>query len=80
MRRRYLIAADMGFVILPSADVRHGKLASRMPGLCLSRLADDMWWSQAEPGLQAETVGDPTRRDGTCYRAANWGLSSRIVS
>ena len=58
------------FLILPSVEVRH--LASHVLSLSLARLVND--WEQryqVRPVL-VETFVDPSRFQGTCYKAANW--------
>jgi hypothetical protein len=58
------------FLVLPWVRVRN--LASRLLSLVLRRLRVD-WPSRTgiEP-LLVETLVDPARHRGTCYRAANW--------
>jgi hypothetical protein len=58
------------FLILPSARIPN--LASRALALSLRTVRED-WQAlyHVEPKL-AETFVDPTRYEGTCYRAANW--------
>ena len=58
------------FLILPGFHARN--LASRVLGLSLRRLSDDMLAEHGFPVLLAETFVDPARFAGTCYRAANW--------
>ena len=58
------------FLILPTVEVAN--LASHVLALALARLPDD--WEQrylARPAM-VETFVDPSRFEGTCYRAANW--------
>jgi hypothetical protein len=58
------------FLILPTVRVKH--LASHVLSLALLRLSQD--WQQRyqiRPVL-VETFVDPSRFDGTCYKAANW--------
>lgn len=58
------------FLLLPSVCVKN--LASYVLSLSLSRVQDD--WQQrynCEPFL-VETFVDPTRFNGTCYKASNW--------
>lgn len=58
------------FLVLPWVTVRN--LASRILSEAAQRMAVD--WSRSyrvEP-LLMETLVDPTRYRGTCYRAANW--------
>ena len=69
-RRLHLIANNARFVILTSERVPN--LASRVLGLSLRRLSDDIQEAHGYPVLLAETFVDTTRFHGTCYRAANW--------
>ena len=71
-RQRHLprLINNSRFLILPNVQVAH--LASHVLGLALRRVAVD--W-EAAYGLRpwlAETLVDPQRFTGTCYRAANW--------
>ena len=64
------VVANARFLILPTIKVDN--LASHVLSLALSRLADD--WQQRyqiRPVL-VETFVDPSRFEGTCYKAANW--------
>jgi hypothetical protein len=66
---KFLVGNDR-FLILPT--VRVDNLASHVLSLALSRLPQD--WEQryhVRPVL-VETFVDPSRFNGTCYRAANW--------
>ncbi|HET6327486.1 MAG TPA: Druantia anti-phage system protein DruA [Planctomycetaceae bacterium] len=58
------------FLILPSARIPN--LASRALALTLRAVRED-WHTRyhVHPEL-AETFVDPTRYEGTCYRASNW--------
>ncbi len=47
-------------------------MASRVLGLSLRRLSDDMPALHGFPVLAAESFVDPSRFSGTCYRASNW--------
>jgi len=71
-RRRNLqrIVQNSRFLILPWVRVRN--LASTVLSLLVRRVAED-WWAQyrVRPVL-LETLVDPSRYRGTCYRAANW--------
>jgi Domain of unknown function (DUF4338) len=80
-RRRNLqhLVNNSRFLVLPWVDVKN--LASRILSEAVKRMAVD-WKRQyrVEP-LLAETLVDPRRYRGTCYRAANWmdlGLSSGL--
>ena len=69
-RRLHLVTQNSRFMILPGFHARN--LASRVLGLSLRRLSDDMLAAHGFPVLLAETFVDPARFAGTCYRAANW--------
>jgi hypothetical protein len=80
-RRRNLqhLVNNSRFLVLPWVEVKN--LASRILSEAVKRMAVD-WKRQyrVEP-LLAETLVDPRRYRGTCYRAANWmdlGLSSGL--
>ena len=47
-------------------------LASRVLGLSLRRLSEDIQAVHGYPALLAETFVDVSRFAGTCYRASNW--------
>jgi hypothetical protein len=64
------VVCNSRFLILP--HVRVPNLASHALSMCIDRLADD--WSgryEYRPVL-LESFVDPSRFQGTCYRAANW--------
>jgi len=64
------IVNNSRFLVLPWVDVKN--LASRILSEAVRRIVVD--WKQyygVEP-LLAETLVDPKRYRGTCYRAANW--------
>jgi len=64
------IVNNSRFLVLPWVDVKN--LASRILSEAVRRIVVD--WKQyygVEP-LVAETLVDPKRYRGTCYRAANW--------
>ena len=69
-RRLHLIANNSRFVILTPERVPN--LASRVLGLSLRRLSEDIRAVHGYPALLAETFVDPARFAGTCYRASNW--------
>jgi predicted transposase YbfD/YdcC len=69
--RLHLITQNSRFVILPAWQGA-ANLASRVLGLSLRRLSDDMLAVHGFPLLLAESCVDPERFAGTCYRAANW--------
>lgn len=58
------------FVLLPSARVEH--LASRVLSVATQQVALDWAWYYAVRPLVVETFVQPSRFDGTCYKAANW--------
>ena len=68
--RLHLIANNSRFVILTPRRVPN--LASRVLGLSLQRLSQDMQAEHGYPALLAETFVDPAKFAGTCYRASNW--------
>ena len=70
-RRLHLVLQNSRFVILPPWQGR-ANLASRVLGLSLRRLSDDMLAEHGFPILLAESFVDSQRFAGTCYRAANW--------
>lgn len=70
VRCKDAVIGNNRFLILPSVSIRN--LASRILSLALPRASED--WNnkfQVKPQF-AETFVDPTRFEGTCYRAANW--------
>ena len=66
--RLCLVANNARFLVLD----RVPNLASRVLGLSLRRLSQDMQALHGHPILLCETFVDRSRFDGTCYRAANW--------
>ena len=66
--RLFLIANNARLLVLE----RIPNLASRVLGLSLRRLSEDMRALHGHPVLLAETFVDRSRFEGTCYRAANW--------
>jgi hypothetical protein len=58
------------FLILPWVQVRG--LASHLLGLCARQLPHDWAARYGVRPLLLETLVDPARFRGTCYRAANW--------
>jgi hypothetical protein len=58
------------FLLLPWVQVRN--LASHVLSLAARRVALDWPVRYANPALLLETLVDPERFSGTCYRAANW--------
>jgi hypothetical protein len=78
-RRLQQIVNNSRFLVLPWVEVKN--LASRILSEAVKRMVVD-WKRQyrVEP-LLAETLVDPRRYRGTCYRAANWielGLTSGL--
>ena len=67
-----LIAYNTRFLILPWVQVPH--LASHILGRMARMLSVDWQCMYAHPIHLVETFVDPTRFQGTCYRAANWIL------
>ncbi len=71
LRRLHLVAQNSRFLILPAFQGLPN-LASRVLGLSLQRLAQDMQREHGYRVLLAESFVDRARFAGTCYRAANW--------
>ena len=69
-QRLHLIANNARFTVLEGGRVAN--LASRVLGLSLGRVAGDMQALHGYRVLLAETMVDPSRFAGTCYRASNW--------
>ncbi len=69
-RRLHLVANNSRFVILTPERVPN--LASRVLGLSVRRLSQDLRAAHGYPAVVAETFVDVSRFAGTCYRAANW--------
>jgi hypothetical protein len=71
-RRRNLqrVVNNSRFLILPWVRVRN--LASRVLSLATRRLEGDWAERYAVEPLLVETLVDPSRYTGHCYRAANW--------
>lgn len=71
------VVQNSRFLLLPWIEVKN--LASRVLSLALRRVPGDWERRYAVRPLLAETLVDPARYAGTCYRAANWievGLSA----
>ena len=66
--RLCLLANNSRFLVLD----RILNLASRVLGLSLRRLSQDMQALHGPPVVLCETFVDRSRFTGTCYRAANW--------
>ncbi len=72
-----LIAYNSRFLIMPWLEVPH--LASHLLGRMAQRLSRDWEAVYAHPVYYLESFVDPTRFQGTCYRAANWQLLGRTT-
>ncbi len=68
--RLNLLANNSRFLILPGQHVPN--LASRIPSLCRKRLPGDWQVKFGHPILLLETFVDPSRFQGTVYKADNW--------
>ena len=68
--RLKLIVNNNRFLILPGWHIKN--LASRVISLCLKRLVDDWFSIFGHKIVLAETFVDPTRFNGTVYKASNW--------
>jgi len=68
--RLNLLANNSRFLILP--DSHHKNLASKVLSLCQRRIQQDWINRFGFPLLLLETFVDPTRFNGTIYKAANW--------
>jgi hypothetical protein len=71
-RRRNLqqVVSNSRFLILPWVHIRN--LASSALALAARRLPDDWQMNYGIRPVLLETLVDPARFSGTCYRAANW--------
>jgi hypothetical protein len=65
------------FLILPGVQIPG--LASHLLARCARRLPDDWAARYGVRPLLLETLVDPSRFRGTCYRAANWRLLGETV-
>jgi len=74
-QRLHLIAQNARFLIRGSERIPN--LASRILGLCTARLRRDWRRAYAHDIVIIETFVDPSRYQGTCYRAAGWTLMGR---
>ena len=72
-----LVAYNSRFLILPWVEVAH--LASHLLGRMAKRLSRDWEALYAHPVYYLESFVDPTRFQGTCYRAANWQFLGRTT-
>lgn len=68
--RLNLLANNSRFLILPNCH--HKNLASKVLSLCQNRIQKDWINTFGNPLLLLETFVDPTRFNGTIYKAANW--------
>jgi len=68
--RLNLLANNSRFLILPHSH--HNNLASKVLSLCQRRIQQDWITRFGYPLLLLETFVDPTRFNGTIYKAANW--------
>jgi hypothetical protein len=71
------IAYNCRFLVLPWIAVPH--LASHLLGRMVKRLSSDWERVYAHPVYYLESFVDPTRFQGTCYRAANWQFLGRTT-
>jgi len=76
-RNIHLIAYNTRFLILPWVRVPH--LASHILGRMAGTLSADWERMYAHPIYLLETFVDPSRFQGTCYRAANWIVVGRTT-
>jgi uncharacterized protein DUF4338/transposase-like protein len=79
-RRAHLhqVVGNSRFLIRPGVHVPN--LASRVLGLCMTRLAPDWTERYGYAPVLAETFVDPRRFRGTGYRAANWQHIGQTVA
>jgi hypothetical protein len=68
--RLNLVANNSRFLILP--NFHNKNLASRVLSLCQKRIQEDWVERFGYPLLLLETFVDPTRFQGTIYKASNW--------
>ena len=64
------IVNNSRFLVLPWVEVKN--LASRILSEAVRRMATDWKRTYRVEPMMAETLVDPRRYRGTCYRAANW--------
>lgn len=69
-KRLSLVANNIRFLILPDIHIKN--LASQILSKNLKRLNSDWEKFHGHPIHLAETFVDPSRFEGTCYKAANW--------
>ena len=68
--RLKLVANNSRFLVLPQHHKKN--LASKILSLCRRRIQQDWLFYFGYPLLLLETFVDPTRFQGTIYRASNW--------
>ncbi len=71
------VVSNSRFLILPWVRIRN--LASSALALAARRLPDDWQESYRIRPVLLETLVDPARFAGTCYRAANWSCVGRTT-
>jgi len=64
------VVLNSRFLILPSVEVKC--LASHVLSLTIKRLSEDWYARYNVRPVLVETFVDPSRFDGTCYKASNW--------
>lgn len=64
------VVSNSRFLVLPWVHIRH--LASSALALAARHLPDDWQRTYGLRPILLETLVDPARFNGTCYRAANW--------
>jgi hypothetical protein len=64
------VVQNSRFLLLPWVRVRN--LATTVLALAARRLPEDWWEHYRVRPVLLETLVDPSRYPGTCYRAANW--------
>jgi len=64
------VVQNSRYLILPWVRVQN--LATHVLGLAVRRLPQDWWEAYRVQPLLLETLVDPSRFSGGCYRAANW--------
>jgi len=69
-RRLRFVANNQRFCVLPGR--RRANLASAVLGRTLRTLSADWEAAYRDPVLLVETFTDPSRHEGTCYKAANF--------
>ena len=77
MRRINLVANNTRFLILPDVSIKN--LASQILSLNTKRLSSDWDRFYGHPIWLAETFVDPSRYQGTCYKAAGWQMLGKTA-